>query len=79
MIKSEVVEVDGVFVGAAILLADRTSHRFFAAHDRVRPLHGTTTSSLAAIRQQATRHFRGVPNAAEAIVVSQVGRRPATS
>ncbi len=71
MIKSEIVEVDGVFVGAAILQSGSTGHRFFATHDRVRPLHGATMPSLAAIRHQAKRHYHGVPNAAEAIVVSQ--------
>ncbi|MCQ8279727.1 hypothetical protein NFI95_14880 [Acetobacteraceae bacterium KSS8] len=75
MTKSEIVEVDGVFVGAAIQQPDSTQHRFFATHDRVRPLHGATMPSLAAIRHQAARHFRGIPNAAEAIVFSQTYAR----
>jgi hypothetical protein len=57
MLKSDVVEVDGVFVGAAILQPNRTDRAFYAAHDRVRSLHGHVLPSLADVRTQAARHF----------------------
>lgn len=58
MFKSDVVEVDGVFVGAAILQANRTDRTFFATDDRVRPMHGQILPSLAAVRWHAARQFR---------------------
>jgi len=60
MIKSDIVEVDGVFVGTAILQntsEDRAGHRFFAIDDRVRPLHGAVLPSLSALRSQAAQTF----------------------
>lgn len=74
MLKSEIVEVDGVFVGAAIRHPDRPGLAFFATHERVRPLHGAVLPNLAALRHQAARHYRGVSSTAETIVVSQAVR-----
>ena len=74
MFESEVVEIDGVFVGAAILQSNRMDHAFFATHDRLRPMHGAVLPSMAALRQQAMRHFRGVSSTAETIAGSH--RRP---
>ena len=67
MFESDVVEIDGVFVGAAILQPNRVDRTFFATDERVRSLHGAVLPSLAAIRHQAARHFRGVASAAERI------------
>jgi hypothetical protein len=58
MLKSDVVEVDGVFVGAAILQPNQIDRAFFAAHERVRSLHGQILPDLATVRYQAARHFR---------------------
>ena len=74
MFESEVVEIDGVFVGAAILQPNRVDLAFFATHDRLRPMHGSILPSLAALRHQAAHHFRGVSSAAEAVAGSR--RRP---
>jgi hypothetical protein len=57
MFKSDVVEVDGVFVGAAILQPNRIDRAFFATDDRVRPMHGKILPSLAAVRWHAARQF----------------------
>lgn len=73
MFESDVVEIDGVFVGAAILQANRTDRAFFATHDRLRPMHGAVLPSMAAIRYQAARHFRGVSSTAETIAGSRQG------
>ncbi len=71
MLKSEIVEVDGVFVGAAISLSSRDGLAFFATHERVRTLHGSRLPNMAAVRHQAARHYRGVRSTAEAIAASQ--------
>ena len=71
MVESEVVEIDGVFVGAAILQPNRVDLAFFATHDRLRPMHGTILPSLAALRHQAARHFRGISSAAEVVAGSR--------
>lgn len=57
MFKSDVVEVDGVFVGAAILQPNRIDRAFFATDDRVRPMHGKILPSLAAVKWHAARQF----------------------
>lgn len=71
MFESDVVEIDGVFVGTAILQPDRIGRTFFATHERVRPMHGVVLPSLAAIRHQAARHFRGARSVAETIATSR--------
>lgn len=57
MFKSDVVEVDGVFVGAAILQPNRIDRAFFATDDRVRTMHGKILPSLAAVKWHAARQF----------------------
>ena len=71
MVESDVVEIDGVFVGAAILQPNLTDRAFFATHERLRPLHGAVLPSLSEIRHQAARHFRGVTSVAETIACSR--------
>ncbi|MBE7210682.1 MAG: hypothetical protein INR65_06650 [Gluconacetobacter diazotrophicus] len=71
MTESEVIEIDGVFVGTAMSRDGRPEQAFFATHDRVRPMHGQVLPSLATLRQQAGRLFRGVPRAAEVIAGSR--------
>ncbi|TLU74275.1 hypothetical protein [Lichenicoccus roseus] len=58
MLESSVVEVDGVFVGAAILHARTMRCSFFATHERVRALHGCTMPDLDAVRRRAAEQFR---------------------
>lgn len=74
MLESEVVEIDGVFVGTAILQPNRVDLAFFATHHRLRPMHGNILPSLAALRHQAAHHFRGVSSAAEAVAGSRRAR-----
>ena len=71
MVESEVVEIDGVFVGTAILLPNRVDLTFFAIHHRLRPMHGNILPSLAVLRHQAAHHFRGVSTVAEAVAGSR--------
>lgn len=71
MFESDVVEVDGVFVGTAIRQPNRTERLFFATHERVRTMHGVVLPSLAVIRHQAARHFRGARSVAETIADSR--------
>ena len=72
MVESDVVEIDGVFVGTAILQPNRVDRAFFATHDRVRALHGAVLPSLAAIRHLAAHHFRGIPSGAETVARASV-------
>ena len=70
MLKSDVVEVDGVFVGAAIMQPNRTDRAFFATDDRVRQMHGKILPSLASVRWHAALQFRAVtslPSASAAV------------
>jgi hypothetical protein len=60
MLKSDIVEVDGVFVGAAILQPNGSDRAFYAAHGHVQSLHGQVMRSLAEVRAQAAEHFRRV-------------------
>ena len=45
MLESQIVEIDGTFLGALILEADRKTRRFYAAHDSVRTFHNHTVSA----------------------------------
>jgi hypothetical protein len=58
MLKSDIVEVDGVFVGAAILQPNGSDREFYAAHANVRSLHGQVMRSLTEVRVQAAQCFR---------------------
>ncbi len=41
MLKSQIVEVNGTFLGTIILEADRSTRRFYAAHESVKSLHNS--------------------------------------
>lgn len=58
MLKSTIIEVDGIFVGAAILVDGFAARRFYAAHDKVRSLHNATLPDLAVLMRTVTRQFR---------------------
>ena len=58
MFESKIIEVDGVFVGAAIITGIASSLRFYAAHDSVRSLHNTILPDLVALKQRVTTTFR---------------------
>jgi len=56
MIRSHVVVVDGVFVGAAIQYSD--GYRFVAVGSRLAELNGTTAATLHETRSLAVRALR---------------------
>ncbi|GBR18512.1 hypothetical protein AA0616_1313 [Komagataeibacter nataicola NRIC 0616] len=58
MFDSKIIEVDGVFVGAAIITGLATSLRFYATHESVRSLHNAILPDLAALRHHVTATFR---------------------
>ena len=57
MQTSKVVEVDGTFIGAAILLADSQSWRFVAAHPRAQQADGLTAPTLHETQLAARRAY----------------------
>lgn len=58
MLESQIVEIDGTFLGALILEADRKTRRFYAAHDSVRTFHNHTVSTASDLMNQVVRHYR---------------------
>lgn len=58
MLSSTIIEVDGIFVGAAIQVDGFNARRFYAAHDKVRSLHNETSPDLAVLLRTVTRQFR---------------------
>ncbi|MBB2200908.1 hypothetical protein [Gluconacetobacter tumulisoli] len=57
MQTSTIIEIDGIFLGAAILL-DGPARRFYAAHDSVRSLHNETLPDLAALTRRVAQQFQ---------------------
>jgi len=57
MQKSCIIEVDGVFLGAAVALPDEQGWRFVAANDRVGPLDGQVAPSLRETQRLARQAF----------------------
>ncbi len=57
MEKSKVVEVDGVFIGAAVLLPNNKGWRFVAAHTRAQNADGMTAPTLHDAQMAAKRAF----------------------
>ncbi|GBQ91970.1 hypothetical protein AA13595_3237 [Gluconacetobacter johannae DSM 13595] len=58
MLESTIIEIDGVFLGAAILLAGSRLLRFHAVHDSVRALHNHILPDLDSLRRKVGQHFR---------------------
>lgn len=57
MQTSKIVEIDGVFVGAAVLLPDSQGWRFVAADHRADAANGCTAATLHDAQQLAKRAF----------------------
>jgi hypothetical protein len=55
MQTSKVIEVDGVFLGAAVMLPHAQGWRFVAADPRVWPVDGTVAETVEATRRLAKR------------------------
>ncbi|MBB2165010.1 hypothetical protein HLH26_10755 [Gluconacetobacter sp. 1b LMG 1731] len=58
MIKSEIVEIDGVFVGVVIQSRHDGTRVFRAIHEWLRPLNGQIMASLQDARVLAASLFR---------------------
>jgi len=58
MLSSTIIEVDGIFLGAAILLEPHGTRQFYAAHERVRALHQIVMSDLARLERRVALQFR---------------------
>jgi hypothetical protein len=66
MQTSKVIEVDGVFIGAAVRLPESQGWRFVSANERARAADGATAPTLADASLLARRAFmtaRRVPEA----------------
>jgi hypothetical protein len=57
MQKSKIVEIDGIFIGAAVLLPDAQGWLFVAADHRADQADGQTASTLFEAQQMAKRAF----------------------
>lgn len=58
MLGSTIIEINGVFLGAAILVSTSGTRRFYAAHDSVRALHNELLPDLVALQQRIRLHMR---------------------
>lgn len=56
MKQSHVIEIDGVFVGAAAFYGD--SYRFVGVHSRLKELDGHRFADLSQVREAASRVYR---------------------
>ncbi|WP_240161821.1 hypothetical protein [Gluconacetobacter azotocaptans] len=59
MLESTIIEIDGVFLGTAVLFASGLL-RFHAVHDSVRALHNQLLPDLDSLRHKVGLHFRKV-------------------
>ena len=57
MQTSKIVEIGGVFIGAAISLPESQGWRFVSAHDRTRSADGCTAPTLQDAQVMARRSF----------------------
>lgn len=58
MYESQIVEIEGTFLGALIMEGDRRTRRFYAAHDSVRTLHNRVLAEPDELTRQVARQFR---------------------
>ncbi len=64
MRQSYIIEIDGIFVGAAALYGDR--YRFVGVDSRLKEMDGQHFAQLSEVREAASRTYRGAPHAARA-------------
>jgi hypothetical protein len=57
MHTSKVIEVDGIFLGAAVMLPQDQGWRFVAANERVVPIDGNVAQTIEDTRRLARRAF----------------------
>lgn len=58
MLSSKVINVDGVFLGTAIMGRGMRTLRFYATHDSVRALHNALLPDLGALYVQVRHLFK---------------------
>jgi len=58
MHTSKVIEVDGIFLGAAVMLPQSQGWRFVAADQRVVPLDGIVAETIEDTRRLARRAYQ---------------------
>ena len=57
MQKSDVIEIDGIFVGTAIARSELDERLFFAIDARLQSMHGQVLPNLAELKLQVRRQF----------------------
>ncbi len=57
MHTSKVIEVDGIFLGAAVMLPQQQGWRFVAANERVVPIDGNVAQTIEDTRRLARKAF----------------------
>lgn len=62
MKQSYIIEIDGVFVGAAAFYGD--SYRFVGVDSRLKEMDGQCFSQLSEVREAASRTYRRAPHLA---------------
>ncbi|GEC62420.1 hypothetical protein [Novacetimonas hansenii] len=58
MLGSQIIEIDGIYVGTAILVDRNQTHRFYATHDNVRSLHNMIVPDMTALKHRVAQTFR---------------------
>ncbi len=61
MLESRIIEIDGIFLGAAVALRGMEGWRFVSAHCRAQGLNGRIAPSLEAVRRLARQAYLGLP------------------
>ncbi len=71
MQKSKIVEVDGIFIGAAVLLSDSEGWRFVAADHRADDANGRIAPTLHDAQQLAKKAFFSARSLAPTLPVAR--------
>ncbi|MCG4260932.1 hypothetical protein NKW84_16265 [Acetobacter senegalensis] len=58
MVTSQILEIDGVFVGSLIQDCKRCEQRFYAVHDAVKFFHNHILDRSGILSRQITQQFR---------------------
>jgi hypothetical protein len=70
MQKSKIVEIDGVFIGVAVLLSEAQGWRFVAADDRAAGADGCVAPTLNGAQQLAKKAFFSARSPAASVMPS---------
>lgn len=58
MVTSQILEIDGVFVGSLIQDCKRCEQRFYAVHDAVKSFHNHILDHSGTLSRQIAQQFR---------------------